>query len=57
MMLTKIAFNSVELFAFILPAIPNELPVRLGILSIYFIAHYYKLQYTYAQFKYKYITP
>ena len=57
MMLTKIAFNSVELFEFILPAIPNELPVRLGILSIYFIAHYYKLQYTYAQFKYKYITP
>ena len=31
-MLTKIAFNSVELFAFILPAIPNELQVRLGLL-------------------------
>ena len=57
MNLTNIAFTTVELFAFILPAIPNKLPVRLGILSVYFIAHYYKLQYTYAQFKYDYITP
>jgi len=57
MKLTNLAFNTLELFSFILPAIPNDLSARLGILSVYFIAHCYKVQYTYAQFKYKYVTP
>ena len=38
-MYTNLAFNTLELFAFILPAIPNDLSARLGILSVYFIAH------------------
>ena len=52
---TKIIFNIVELFAFILPCIPNSFIVRFSILSIYFIAHYFKLQYAYSKLKLEYI--
>ena len=55
MNLIKLSFNTIEVISFILPAIPNQLPVRLTILSLYFIAYYYKLQHSYSQFKYKYI--
>lgn len=48
-------FNAIELFAFILPALPSQLSVRLLILAIYFIGHYYKLQYRYAKFKSDYL--
>lgn len=34
-----IVFKLIELFAFILPAIPSALYVRLSILTIYFVAH------------------
>ncbi len=52
----KIIFNIIEFVAFILPALPNSIYVRLLILLIYFIAHCFKLQYAYSQIKAKYIT-
>lgn len=54
-MIYKFFFNAIELFAFILPALPSQLAVRLLILTIYFIGHYYKLQYQYAKLKTKFI--
>ena len=51
----KILFNCIEVFAFILPALPNLFIVRLLILIIYFIAHYFKLQYVYKKIKNKYL--
>ena len=47
----KIFFYIIELVAFILPSIPDSFTVRFGILSVYFIAHYFKLQYAYSKFK------
>jgi hypothetical protein len=52
----KILFNIIEFIAFILPALPSSLLVRLLILLIYFIGHCFKLQYAYSQIKVKYIT-
>ena len=52
----KLFFNFIEVFAFILPALPSSIWIRLVILLIYLIAHFYKLQYKYAQFKRKYTT-
>ena len=52
---TKIAFYIIELVAFNLPCIPNSFIVRFSILSIYFIAHYFKLQYEYSKLKLEYI--
>lgn len=49
----KIIFNIVELTAFILPALPNSLILRLLILLIYFVGHYFKLQKIYLQIKNK----
>ena len=46
-------FNIIEFIAFILPAIPDSISIRLAILLIYFIGHYYKLQYTYLTYKKK----
>ena len=51
----KIIFSIIEFIAFILPALPNSLFVRLFILLLYFIAHCFKLQYVYSQIKTKYI--
>ena len=48
-------FNSIELFAFILPALPESIYWRLFILFCYFLAHHYKLQYTYLKIKNQYI--
>jgi hypothetical protein len=53
----KLLFQFMEAFAFILPALPSSIWTRLVILLIYMIAHFYKLQYKYVQFKNKYITP
>jgi len=46
-----------EAFAFILPALPSSIWIRLAILLTYLIMHYYKIQYKYVQFKNKYVTP
>lgn len=51
----KLFFNILEFFAFILPAIPDSLIIRLLILLIYFICHYYKLQNIYSKYKSKYL--
>ena len=44
-------FKLVELFAFLLPALPSLLYVRLAILFAYFIAHSLGAQYKYKIFK------
>jgi hypothetical protein len=46
-------FTSLELIAFILPALPNKLLHRLCIVSIYFTLHYFKVQPMYSQYKHK----
>lgn len=51
----KTLFTAIEFISFLLPALPNSLNVRLSILLIYFIAHYYKLQIEYLKIKTKYI--
>jgi hypothetical protein len=48
-------FNTIEFVAFILPALPNDLWVRLTIVLTYFILHYFKAQHLYAHFKYEFI--
>ena len=53
----KLFFQFMEAFAFILPALPSSIWIRLAILLIYLIAHYFKIQYKYTQFKNKYIIP
>ena len=47
----KYFFNTIELIAFILPALPDKITTRLTILTIYFVAHIFKLQYYYAKIK------
>lgn len=47
----SIAFNALEFFAFILPALPESLYVRLTILFVYFGLHYFKVQLMYLKFK------
>jgi len=47
----KYFFNTIELIAFILPALPDKITTRLTILTIYFVAHILKLQYYYAKLK------
>ena len=47
----EIFFYIIEFTAFILPALPNSLTIRLFILLIYFIAHYFRLQVVYSRFK------
>jgi hypothetical protein len=44
-------FYIIELFAFILPALPHNLSTRLCILSIYFIGHCLQLQIPYKTYK------
>lgn len=50
----KYIFNTIELVAFILPALPDKITTRLTLLTIYFIAHIFKLQYSYVKLKNKY---
>jgi hypothetical protein len=50
----KYFFHTIELFAFILPALPGKINIRITILTIYFVAHILKLQYYYAKLKNKY---
>jgi hypothetical protein len=50
-----ISFNIFEFILFILPALPNQLLVRLSILLLYFISHYFKIQNLYSKFKYKFV--
>ena len=50
----KYFFNAIEFVAFILPALPDKITTRLTILTIYFVAHIFKLQYHYAKLKNKY---
>jgi hypothetical protein len=50
----KLYFSIIELTGFILPAFPDALSIRLSILFIYFIAHYFKLQLIYSKIKAKY---
>jgi hypothetical protein len=50
----KYFFHTLELVAFILPALPDKINIRLTILTIYFGAHIFKLQYHYAKLKNKY---
>ena len=52
----KIGFHLFELFLFVLPAIPDSLAIRLGILTIYFIGHYFKVQVAYLTYKKKCLT-
>ena len=49
---TKIAFSIIEFIAFILPALPPHIEIRLTILFIYFISHCFKLQKLYLRFKF-----
>ena len=46
-------FRILEILAFILPAILPTMGLRLGILSIYLIAHFLGLQKRYIQYKRK----
>lgn len=50
-MFLKIFLHSVELAAFVLPALPEEVGIRLGILSFYSLLHFYNVQKSYASFK------
>jgi hypothetical protein len=52
----EFVFKTVECVAFILPALPNSVIVRLSILLAYFIAHCCKLQMIYLKFKNNCIT-
>jgi hypothetical protein len=48
-------FHLLEAFAFILPALPADIQVRLFILCIYWVGHYFHLQTAYVKLKREYI--
>ena len=48
---TKIGFQFLEIFAFILPALPSSIWIRLSILTIYLILHMLKVQTIYSKYK------
>ena len=50
----KILFYIFELCAFLLPALPSNIYVRLAILTSYLILHYLKVHTIYSKFKQKY---
>ena len=50
-MFLKFFLHSAELAAFVLPALPDEVGIRLGILSFYSLLHFYNVQKSYAAFK------
>jgi hypothetical protein len=48
-------FYTIELVAFILPALPRSIYVRFSILLVYYLAHSFKLQNIYTKEKKRYI--
>jgi hypothetical protein len=52
---TKYGFHTVEFLAFVLPAVPNQLPVRIGILTFYFLLHLCRLHIVYSHYKKKWL--
>ena len=52
-MFLKFFLHSVEVAAFVLPALPDEVGIRLGILTFYSLLHFYNVQKSYASFKKK----
>ena len=56
-MLLKIAFDTIEFVSFLLPVLPSQLKVRLGVISVYFIIYYSNMQYSYARFKKECLKP
>ena len=52
-MFLKFLLHSVEVAAFILPALPDEVGIRLGILTFYSLLHFYNVQKSYVSFKKK----
>lgn len=48
-------FHGLEAFAFILPALPESIYLRLFILVIYFIMHFYGVQKQYAIIKHEFL--
>ena len=51
----SILINVIEGVTFILPAVPDSFNIRIFILSIYFIGHYYKIQNYYSKIKHNFI--
>ena len=51
-----VLFDLLEVFAFLLPAFPSSIKVRLLVLYIYWVGHYCKLQYEYLKIKKTYTT-
>lgn len=56
-MLLKIGFDTAEWVLFVVPALPSQLKVRLGIISVYFVMYCFKVQYVYARFKKECLKP
>jgi hypothetical protein len=54
--LKQCGFHIIEFVLFVAPSIPDSLSVRFGILSVYFITHYYKGQVAYGNYKKKCLT-
>ena len=52
-MFLKFLLHSVEVAAFVLPALPDEVGIRLGILTFYSLLHFYNVQKSYVSFKKK----
>jgi hypothetical protein len=52
----KYLINVLEFIGFILPALSEQIEIRLAILCIYYAAHYYKVQVAYSHIKQKYIS-
>jgi hypothetical protein len=47
----RVVFYIIEFVGFLLPAFPPTFDQRLFVLFVYFLAHYFKLQYEYIKFK------
>ena len=52
----KYLIDVLECIAFVFPALPRSMEVRVAILCIYYMAHYYKLQVVYGRIKQRYIS-
>jgi hypothetical protein len=50
----KYLFDIVEVIAFLLPAFPSSFKVRLFILYIYWLSHYYKIPSRYSKYRNSY---
>jgi len=51
--LKQCGFRIIEFVLFVAPSIPDSISVRFGILSLYFVTHYYKGQVAYLTYKKK----